>query len=96
MKPKPGPLPDRCFATNPEDGSTVLIMRGERTYYTTKLIQPAELLNAALRVTPAQVQAMVAGSMFGWSCPGADPNNYDERGEFRLLGRSARHNPGEG
>ena len=23
---------------------------------------------------------MVAGSMFGWQVPGADPKNYDEQG----------------
>ena len=37
--------------------------------------------NAELRITRPQMEAMKAGSMFGWNVPGADPKNYDENGK---------------
>lgn len=36
----------------------------------------ANRLNTRLGVTPAQIEAMQAGSMFGWEVPGADPDKY--------------------
>ena len=32
-------------------------------------------------VTKAQTAAMLAGSLFGWEVPAADPKNYDEQGQ---------------
>ena len=32
-------------------------------------------------VSKTQAAAMLAGSMFGWHIPGADPKNYDEQGK---------------
>lgn len=32
-------------------------------------------------VTKAQSAAMMAGSMFSWDAPAADPKNYDENGQ---------------
>ena len=43
----------------------------------------AKALNAIFGVTPSQAQAMRAGSMFGWDCPAADPDSYNEDGSFR-------------
>ena len=37
-------------------------------------------INEALGVTNQQREAMLAGSIFGWDCPAANPNNYDEAG----------------
>lgn len=37
-------------------------------------------LNRLEGVTPAQAKAMEIGSMFGWACPGADPDNYNDDG----------------
>ena len=33
-------------------------------------------------VIKQQQVAHLTGSMFGWSVPGANPNNYDEKGVF--------------
>ena len=41
----------------------------------------AAALNAANDVTKAQEAAMVAGSMFGWETPAANPKNYDSLGQ---------------
>ena len=38
--------------------------------------------NEKLGVTKAQAEAMVAGSMFGWHVPAADPKNYDKDGKL--------------
>lgn len=42
-------------------------------------------LNQKAGVSKAQASAMKAGSLFGWHCPAADPQNYDE------LGRPTNH-----
>ena len=43
------------------------------------------MLNKKEGVTPAQAKAMEIGSMFGWGCPGADPENYNEDGTPKHL-----------
>ena len=40
-----------------------------------------EKLNEQIKITVAQAKAMVAGSMFGWETPAADPKNYDAEGK---------------
>ena len=64
-----------------------IITNGERRYTPTGIYpqdaSPREgvaALNAANSVTKAQEAAMVAGSMFGWETPAADPKNYDDQG----------------
>ena len=76
-------LPSVSFARLPSTGETIIIKRGELGYYPSQSHRAPEELNADLEVTPAQAEAMLVGSMFGWDVPGADPANYDEHGRFR-------------
>jgi hypothetical protein len=40
-------------------------------------------------VTPAQIEAMMVGSMFGWHVPGANPDRYDVDGRLVREGKVA-------
>lgn len=51
--------------------------------------QMVDQLNKRDNVTPAQANAMEIGSMFGWNCPGADPDQYNEDGTPKRGGDSA-------
>jgi len=86
-------LPELCYSTLPLDGSVITINRYEKGYrqfsspITDRTIN-REFVNAAnerLDVTPAQEQAMFAGSMFGWQTPAAKPWNYHADGTLRPL-----------
>ena len=72
-----GQLPTECAARNPVDGSTVLITRGEMGYHLLPGVD-VDKYNAYRNVTKEQEQAMLAGSMFGWDCPAADPQTYEK------------------
>lgn len=71
-------LPPVAFAAHPTTGTTILIRRGERGYFVLATRLTADELNQAFGVTAAQSMAMLAGSLFGWECPGADPATYAE------------------
>ena len=79
-------LPELCFSTLPGTGELICIKRGESGYYPSDWgtssrehnRQIAEEQNQRLGVTPAQKEAMMCGSMFGWSVPGADPAFVEE------------------
>ena len=80
-------LPEKCFSTLESTGEMIVISKGEKGYAPTGIYPQsdspkggASALNAANGVTKAQEAAMVAGSMFGWETPAADPKNYDEQG----------------
>jgi len=71
-------LPPRCFARLPSTGQTIAINRGETGYYPVVSPHTPEQLNAALPEppTPEQIEAMLAGSMFGWGHLIADPARH--------------------
>ena len=80
-------LPEKCFSYLESTGEMIVITKGEKGYIPTgasgENMTPREAVDAAnktIGVTKAQEAAMVAGSMFGWQVPGADPKNYDEQG----------------
>ena len=80
-------LPEKCFSVLESTGEMIVITKGEKGYTPTGIFpqdaSPKEgvaALNASNGVTKAQEAAMVAGSMFGWETPAADPKNYDELG----------------
>ncbi len=82
------PLPEKCFTVQPSSGELIVIDRYKPGYQVSLLAhfkgktpqQTADALNANMGVTKAQAAAMLAGSMFGWTSPAADPNRYTVRG----------------
>ena len=82
-------LPEFAYTTlNGEPEQIIIIKRGEDGYYPFRRAASAEVAeafvkrtNETLGVTPAQREAMVSGSMFGWHVPAADPDNYDAEGK---------------
>ena len=81
-------LPEHCYAYLPTTQEIGIVRKGESGYYHSDLSPVygqdgkvfVEELNRQGGVTKAQAEAMIAGSMFGWGCPAADPANYDENG----------------
>jgi hypothetical protein len=81
-------LPEECLGALETEGCLIRIRKGESGYERTGILpdeeqsrqQAADEANAALGVTKAQASAMLAGSMFGWDVPAADPAHYDDKG----------------
>lgn len=77
-------LPEKCVI-GPTEAKTLAIdvgyaiHRGIPGYTPVPSLndEMAERFNKEWSVTPAQKEAMMIGSMFGWHVPGADPDNYD-------------------
>jgi hypothetical protein len=78
-------LPEICFTRLGTDKSIIIIKKGESGYYKTEYDSKLDVdeLNKNLGVTKGQEEAMSAGSMFGWECEGADPNNYNDDGTWK-------------
>ena len=85
-------LPNQCYIYVQTVNKIGIVKKGESGYYKTDLMECNDIkrytkakefvneLNEQLRVTPAQREAMKAGSMFGWHTPAANPKNYTEKG----------------
>ena len=69
-------LPKLCALRNLTDGKPIIVKRGETGYWPAPNIDP-DAFNARRGITPAQVEAMRIGSMFGFHVPGADPLNCE-------------------
>lgn len=76
-------LPEICATRLVETDDPIIIKRGEAGYWPMPDGMTIEGVNALFDVSPAQVAAMEAGSMFGWTVPAADPARYDAAGHFR-------------
>lgn len=82
-------LPEHCYIYLPTTREIGIVKKGESGYYRSDLTpvygeedkQFVEELNQKGGITKAQEAAMLAGSMFGWQTPAADPKNYDEQGQ---------------
>ena len=86
-------LPDQCYIYAETENKIGIVKKGESGYYKTDVLESNNInshdeakafvaeLNEKLGVTPIQRRAMMAGSMFGWHTPAADPKNYDENGQ---------------
>lgn len=81
-------LPEVCFSILPSTGDVIIIKHGESGYYRCEYSTEDKAFNrefandrnANLGVSKAQVEAMLAGSMYGWDVPAADPKSYNENG----------------
>lgn len=81
-------LPEVCYSILPSTGDVIIIKHGESGYYRSEYSTEDKAFNrefandrnAKLGVSKAQVEAMLAGSMYGWDVPAADPKSYDKNG----------------
>ena len=91
-------LPDKCFGTLQTSREMILLKKVVMGYEHTYIVpdakvdakEAADALNDLTGITKAQSAAMLAGSMFGWDTPAADPKNYDEMGQPVLPKRKDR------
>ena len=81
-------LPNQCYVFVQSENKIGIVNKGEMGYTDSKSGngRPSENrrlvdeMNRNIGVSPAQYEAMKAGSMFGWHTPAADPKNYTEKG----------------
>lgn len=81
-------LPEACYAFEESTQQVIGILRGETGYRVASNVPPhvagnelaarswIDNRNNSMGVTPAQRDAMVSGSMFGWHLPIADPAKH--------------------
>lgn len=73
-------LPRVCAAFEFTEKKCILITRGEAGYTELPADFDVERFNKQRRINMSKVEAMLAGSIFGWHVPGADPKHYKEGG----------------
>ena len=86
-------LPVSCYSLLPSTGELIHIERGRYSYcraYSSTLYPDinraiADENNAHFGITRAQEEAMLAGSLFGWSVPAAKPWMYELDGTPRSI-----------
>jgi len=82
-------LPEKCYAVLSGGDEIITIKHGEDGYFHTDRYGHdrahaqaiVDEYNEQINVTKAQAAAMLAGAMFGWEVPAADPKNYDKEGK---------------
>lgn len=80
-------IPLFCFTTLQETGELVLVKQYEKGYFKTdydvgnrrKNMETADFLNRKYGITPAQKEALLCGSLFGWHHAAADPQEYYDK-----------------
>ncbi len=80
-------LPDMCWSVSETDGKLICLKKGESGYFPSSWSTDspernrriADYANQKRGITPAQEQAMVSGSLFGWDSAAADPARYEEQ-----------------
>lgn len=83
-------LPDFCLSTIPSTGQLIILKKGVRGYYASgwdtgnreENQNIAQSHNRRRGISDIQEAAMSAGSMFGWSLPGADPQWYLDNARY--------------
>ena len=83
-------LPETCFSILPSSGQLIIIRCGEHGYYPSEWDtgsreenrEIASSHNARRGITDIQEAAMLAGSMFGWNTPGANPQWYLDNARY--------------
>ncbi len=83
-------LPDTCFSVLPSTGQLIILKNGEKGYYpaewdTGNRAENREIAtnhNLQRGISDIQESAMLAGSMFGWTVPGADPQWYLDNAKY--------------
>lgn len=91
-------LPEWCYVYVPSTRGLSAIQRGKMGCQEVPIFTPpsplapssktegyllAQQKKERLGVSLAQAAAMIAGSMFGWDCPAADPRAYDVYGRLK-------------
>lgn len=83
-------LPDTCLSTLSSTGQLIVLKHGVRGYYRSEWDTGnraenrdiADSHNRRRGITDIQETAMMAGSMFGWDTPGADPQWYLDHAKY--------------